>query len=99
MRKITFLVLLGFVLSTCSACFGYNAVITWSKVPDGDLGGYTIYQSSNGVKYKKIATVQPTATKIILHNQSKYVNAYWYVKSFDINGNESKPSNIVKYIH
>ena len=101
MRKnIAFLVLLTiFTLIFCVSCFGFNAVITWSKVPDTDLAGYSLYQSNDGIKYKKIVTVQSTATKITLHNQSKYVDVYWYLVSVDLSGNESNRANIVRYKH
>lgn len=78
-------------------CFAYNAVITWKRVSGSDLAGYILYESYDGVNFKKKLTLQASTTSIVMHNLSKYVTVYWCLASFDTSGNISPSSNIVLY--
>lgn len=76
----------------------FTSIITWKTVSGSDLAGYSLYQSNDGKTYTKILTLQASATSIKIHNNSKYVSVYYYLVSFDKNGNVSAKSNIVSYI-
>lgn len=81
-----------------TTCHAFTAVISWKTVSGSDLNGYILYESTDGVNFKKKLTLQSSATRIEIHNLSKYVNVYWCLASVDKTGNISKSSNIVKYI-
>lgn len=91
------LVIFTIALIWHSTCHAYTAIITWTNV-SGDVAGYTLYESNNGRYYKKKISLGPNATRIELHNLSKYISVYWYLVSFDAVGNQSLKSNVVKYI-
>lgn len=74
---------------------GTNSLtVSWSASPEGDVMGYRLFRSSDGVTYEVAGTFGPTVRQ---STDSGLTNGtYWYrVSSFDSRGTSSHPSNPV----
>ena len=98
-RILMVIVLLFFWVSAVGAA---EVTFTWDANTESDLAGYNLYQSNVSGEYifgggNAIATI-PAGTETYIENVSEG-GWYWVVTAFDVNGNESGPSNeCSKYI-
>lgn len=68
--------------------------IKWHAVRDDSIVGYRIYRSSNGENFNHIASVSSSERKTLY--QEELGGYQYYITSVNINGEESKPSEVLK---